>query len=85
MRGARACLQIWNRVKAAKPAEGSGLTRAQFGVALRLVAFAQSEPHPTPEAMGAAESAATWRALGRQPLPAPKLLPGTRCRRCLAS
>ena len=71
-------MQIWNRVKAAKPAEGSGLTREQFGVALRLVAFAQNEPHPTPEAMEAAASPAAWQAVRGQPLPMPKLLPDVR-------
>ena len=71
-------VQIWNRVKAAKPAEGSGLTREQFGVALRLVAFAQTEPHPTPEAMEAAASSAAWQATRGQPLPAPQLLPDAR-------
>ena len=65
-------------MKAAKPAEGSGLTREQFGVALRLVAFAQNEPHPTPEAMEAAASPAAWQAVRRQPLPTPKLLPDVR-------
>ena len=75
-------LQIWNSVKAARPAEGSGLTREQFGVALRLVAFAQSEPHPTPEAMKAAASSAAWRAAKGRPLPAPKLLPDDRCVAC---
>ncbi len=72
------CMQIWNRVKAAKPAEGSGLTRDQFGVALRLVAFAQNEPHPTPEAMEAAASSAAWQAMRGKPLPAPQLLPDAR-------
>ena len=72
-------VQIWNSVKSARPAEGSGLTREQFGLALRLVAFAQSEPHPTPEAMAAAASSAAWRAAKGRPLPAPKLLPDDRC------
>ena len=71
-------MQIWNRVKVAKPAEGSGLTREQFAVALRLVAFAQSESHPTPEAMEAAATPAAWRAIKGTPLPPPKLLPDTR-------
>ncbi|CAL5226967.1 g9852 [Coccomyxa viridis] len=74
----QALSKIWNRVKAAKPAEGSGLTREQFGVALRLVAFAQNEPHPTPEAMEAAASPAAWQAVRGQPLPMPKLLPDVR-------
>ena len=71
-------MQIWNRVKAAKPAEGSGLTREQFAVALRLVAFAQSESHPTPEAMEAAATRAAWRAIKGKPLPPPRLLPDSR-------
>ena len=65
-------------MKAAKPAEGSGLTREQFAVALRLVAFAQSESHPTPEAMEAAATRAAWRAAKGKPLPPPRLLPDAR-------
>ena len=75
-------MQIWNRVKAAKPAEGSGLTREQFGVALRLVAYAQTVTHPTPEAMEAAASSGAWRARRGQPLPAPQLLPDARSALC---
>ena len=65
-------------MKVAKPAEGSGLTRDQFAVALRLVAFAQSESHPTPEAMEAAATRAAWRAVKGKPLPPPRLLPDAR-------
>ena len=35
------CMQIWERAKLAAPASGEGLTRAQFSVALRLIAYAQ--------------------------------------------
>ncbi|KAK9805177.1 hypothetical protein WJX72_003678 [[Myrmecia] bisecta] len=65
--------KIWSLVKAHAPAQGEGLTRAQFAMALRLVALAQSGQGLTDDLTTAAVDPKRWLALAGRPLPAPKL------------
>jgi len=54
--------------------EGKGLTRYRFAQVLRLIALAQSGTYPfTQENATAALHAASWAALGCDPLPAPRI------------
>lgn len=71
-------VQIWNKVKALVKSDAEGLSREQFAVALRLVAFAQTEPYPSPEAIIAAASPHSWLEYSGKPLPPPKLAPDPR-------
>lgn len=66
-------MQIWNTVKSVTKANHEGLSREQFSVALRLVAFAQSEPYPHPDAIAKAADPQKWQEFKGQPLPQPKL------------
>jgi hypothetical protein len=67
--------QIWNKVKALVKSDGEGLSREQFSVALRLVAFAQTEAFPSSEAIIAAASPQKWLEFCGKPLPPPRLAP----------
>ncbi|BDA49078.1 probable type I inositol polyphosphate 5-phosphatase 12 [Coccomyxa sp. Obi] len=69
----QALSKIWNTVKSVTKANHEGLSREQFSVALRLVAFAQSEPYPHPEAIAKAADPHKWQEFKGQPLPPPKL------------
>jgi hypothetical protein len=72
-------VQIWNTVKSLTNAGHEGLSREQFSVALRLVAFAQSEPYPHPDAIARAADPQKWQEFKGKPLPPPKLAPDPRC------
>ncbi|CAL8463974.1 g3509 [Coccomyxa elongata] len=69
----QALSKIWNTVKSVTKANHEGLSREQFSVALRLVAFAQSEPYPHPDAIAKAADPQKWQEFKGQPLPPPKL------------
>lgn len=66
-------------MKSLTKGENEGLSRVQFSVALRLVAFAQSEPYPHPDAIAKAASPQKWQEFRGKPLPPPKVAPSSRC------
>ena len=73
--------QIWNKVKALLPSEGEGLSREQFGAALRMVALFQQQglsAAPAPDALAAAASPRGWRVFVPAPLQPPMLAPDAR-------
>jgi len=45
------------------PAESSGLIREHFGASLRLVAFAESEPHQSLKLDRPLQGATAWQAI----------------------